>query len=71
MCSDSLLFFTRFDIESGCGSKNFMIILTSRWYAKRFLHPDIVAAYEYVFIWDEDLGVDHFNGDEYVTSIFT
>jgi len=36
------------------------------WYAKRFLHPDIVAAYEYIFIWDEDLGVDHFNGDEYI-----
>lgn len=45
--------------------------MTSRWYAKRFLHPDIVAAYEYVFIWDEDLGVDHFNGEEYVISIFT
>jgi hypothetical protein len=39
--------------------------MTFRWYAKRFLHPDIVAAYEYIFIWDEDLGVDHFNGDEY------
>ncbi|KAK8454543.1 hypothetical protein SEVIR_5G473700v4 [Setaria viridis] len=36
------------------------------WYAKRFLHPDIVAAYEYIFIWDEDLGVNHFNGDEYI-----
>jgi Protein of unknown function (DUF707) len=37
-----------------------------RWYAKRFLHPDIVAAYEYIFIWDEDLGVEHFNAEEYV-----
>ncbi|PWZ31970.1 hypothetical protein Zm00014a_036533 [Zea mays] len=36
------------------------------WYAKRFLHPDIVAAYEYIFIWDEDLGADHFNGEEYI-----
>lgn len=36
-----------------------------RWYAKRFLHPDIVAAYEYIFIWDEDLGVEHFNADRY------
>lgn len=36
-----------------------------RWYAKRFLHPDIVSAYEYIFIWDEDLGVEHFNGDKY------
>ncbi|KAM0946980.1 hypothetical protein DsansV1_C08g0081261 [Dioscorea sansibarensis] len=36
------------------------------WYAKRFLHPDIVAAYEYIFIWDEDLGVEHFNAEEYI-----
>jgi hypothetical protein len=35
-----------------------------RWYAKRFLHPDIVGAYEYIFIWDEDLGVEHFNGEK-------
>ncbi|KAH7856916.1 hypothetical protein Vadar_006850 [Vaccinium darrowii] len=36
------------------------------WYAKRFLHPDIVAAYDYIFIWDEDLGVEHFNAEEYI-----
>jgi hypothetical protein len=36
------------------------------WYAKRFLHPDIVASYEYIFIWDEDLGVEHFNAEEYI-----
>jgi len=35
-----------------------------RWYAKRFLHPDVVSAYDYIFIWDEDLGVDHFNAEE-------
>ncbi|KAK6143943.1 hypothetical protein DH2020_024291 [Rehmannia glutinosa] len=33
------------------------------WYAKRFLHPDVVAAYDYIFIWDEDLGVEHFNAE--------
>ena len=48
---------------------NFLDYHDSRWYAKRFLHPDIVAAYEYIFIWDEDLGVDHFNGDEYVVDL--
>ncbi|KAG2308452.1 hypothetical protein Bca52824_028200 [Brassica carinata] len=37
-----------------------------KWYAKRFLHPDVVSAYEYIFIWDEDLGVEHFNGDKYI-----
>ena len=45
-----------------------------RWYAKRFLHPDIVARYDYIFMWDEDLGVDHFDAEEWVyftlTSIF-
>ncbi|XP_073226035.1 uncharacterized protein [Cicer arietinum] len=42
---------------------------TKWWYAKRFLHPDIVAAYEYIFIWDEDLGLDNFNGDEYINLV--
>ncbi|KAJ0019955.1 hypothetical protein Pint_31160 [Pistacia integerrima] len=37
---------------------------TKWWYAKRFLHPDVVAAYEYIFIWDEDLGMEHFNGEK-------
>ncbi|KAL9300711.1 hypothetical protein AtEden1_Chr2g0245681 [Arabidopsis thaliana] len=39
---------------------------TKWWYAKRFLHSDIVALYDYIFIWDEDLGVDHFNAEEYI-----
>ncbi|OQU84846.1 hypothetical protein SORBI_3004G132300 [Sorghum bicolor] len=39
---------------------------TKWWYAKRFLHPDIVARYEYIFIWDEDLGVEHFNAEKYI-----
>ncbi|KAK4429773.1 hypothetical protein Salat_1277900 [Sesamum alatum] len=39
---------------------------TKWWYAKRFLHPDIVAPYDYIFIWDEDLGVEHFDAEEYI-----
>nr|GLL23433.1 uncharacterized protein LOC109187461 [Ipomoea trifida] len=39
---------------------------TKWWYAKRFLHPGIVAQYDYIFIWDEDLGVEHFNADRYI-----
>ncbi|XP_020548148.1 uncharacterized protein LOC105157841 [Sesamum indicum] len=39
---------------------------TKWWYAKRFLHPNIVALYEYIFIWDEDLGVEHFKAEEYI-----
>ncbi|XP_015074874.1 uncharacterized protein LOC107018811 [Solanum pennellii] len=39
---------------------------TKWWYAKRFLHPDIVAPYDYIFIWDEDLGVEHFDANEYI-----
>jgi hypothetical protein len=43
---------------------NNLIVFLPRWYAKRFLHPDIVAPYDYIFIWDEDLGVEHFNAEE-------
>ncbi|CAA3033738.1 hypothetical protein CDL12_19772 [Olea europaea subsp. europaea] len=39
---------------------------TKWWYAKRFLHPDVVAAYDFIFIWDEDLGVEHFNAEKYM-----
>lgn len=42
---------------------------TKWWYAKRFLQPDIVAAYEYIFLWDEDLGTEHFDGDEYINLV--
>ncbi|KAK7312577.1 hypothetical protein VNO77_36529 [Canavalia gladiata] len=42
---------------------------TKWWCAKRFLHPDIVSAYEYIFIWDEDLGLEHFNGDKYINLV--
>jgi len=38
----------------------------TRWFAKRFLHPDIVEDYDYIFLWDEDLGVEHFHPDKYV-----
>lgn len=33
----------------------------NRWFAKRFLHPDIVAEYDYVFLWDEDLDIENFD----------
>ncbi|XP_055805660.1 uncharacterized protein LOC129874400 isoform X4 [Solanum dulcamara] len=39
---------------------------TKWWYAKRFLHPDIVAPYDYIFIWDEDLGLENFDAEEYI-----
>ncbi|XP_061358072.1 uncharacterized protein LOC133302326 [Gastrolobium bilobum] len=42
---------------------------TKWWYAKRFLHPDIVAPYDYIFIWDEDLGVEHFDAEEYLKMV--
>ncbi|AEE28958.1 hypothetical protein AtNW77_Chr1g0014211 [Arabidopsis thaliana] len=42
---------------------------TKWWYAKRFLHPDIVAPYDYVFIWDEDLGLENFDVEEYIRLI--
>ncbi|KAL0658107.1 hypothetical protein Bca4012_078692 [Brassica carinata] len=42
---------------------------TKWWYAKRFLHPDIVAPCEYIFIWDEDLGVEHFDSEKYLAVV--
>jgi Protein of unknown function (DUF707) len=50
----------------GMFSSHLIYCFDVRWYVKRFLHPDIVSAYEYIFIWDEDLGVEHFNAEEYV-----
>ncbi|KAK1304569.1 hypothetical protein QJS10_CPB11g02388 [Acorus calamus] len=34
---------------------------TKWWFAKRFLHPDIVSIYDYIFLWDEDIGVENFH----------
>ncbi|XP_020872741.1 uncharacterized protein LOC9304059 [Arabidopsis lyrata subsp. lyrata] len=42
---------------------------TKWWFAKRFLHPDIVVEYEYIFLWDEDLGVGHFNPQRYLSIV--
>ncbi|KAL6645793.1 hypothetical protein ACP70R_017401 [Stipagrostis hirtigluma subsp. patula] len=39
---------------------------TKWWFAKRFLHPDVVADYEYVFLWDEDIEVDAFDPVRYL-----
>ncbi|KAJ4721500.1 Protein of unknown function (DUF707) [Melia azedarach] len=44
---------------------------TKWWFAKRFLHPDIVAEYSYIFLWDEDLGVEYFNPKQYLSIIKT
>ncbi|XP_057962709.1 uncharacterized protein LOC131154158 isoform X2 [Malania oleifera] len=42
---------------------------TKWWFAKRFLHPEIVADYDYVFLWDEDLGVENFHPKRYLSII--
>ncbi|KAH6828346.1 GTPase Der [Perilla frutescens var. hirtella] len=42
---------------------------TKWWFAKRFLHPDIVAAYDYIFLWDEDLIVQYFHVGRYLSII--
>ncbi|CAL5213415.1 unnamed protein product [Lathyrus oleraceus] len=39
---------------------------TKWWFAKRFLSPDIVSIYDYIFLWDEDLGVEYFSPSRYV-----
>ncbi|KAM0868621.1 hypothetical protein ACQ4PT_041202 [Festuca glaucescens] len=42
---------------------------TKWWFAKRFLHPSIVAPYDYVFLWDEDLGVENFTAEAYINIV--
>ncbi|GFZ09549.1 lysine ketoglutarate reductase trans-splicing-like protein, putative [Actinidia rufa] len=42
---------------------------TKWWFAKRFLHPDIVAEYDYIFLWDEDLGVKDFDPGRYLSIV--
>ncbi|KAL3828963.1 hypothetical protein ACJIZ3_017765 [Penstemon smallii] len=42
---------------------------TKWWFAKRFLHPDIIAQYAYIFLWDEDLGVENFHAGRYLSII--
>ncbi|OMO92317.1 hypothetical protein COLO4_17686 [Corchorus olitorius] len=42
---------------------------TKWWFAKRFLHPDIVSEYKYIFLWDEDLGVDNFDPRNYLSIV--
>ncbi|XP_051134957.1 uncharacterized protein LOC127254105 [Andrographis paniculata] len=39
---------------------------TKWWFAKRFLHPAIVSVYDYIFLWDEDLGVENFDPRRYL-----
>ncbi|MCO5564426.1 hypothetical protein L7F22_018087 [Adiantum nelumboides] len=39
---------------------------TKWWFAKRFLHPDIVSSYRYIFLWDEDIGVENFHAGRYL-----
>ncbi|XP_021663721.2 uncharacterized protein LOC110652437 [Hevea brasiliensis] len=42
---------------------------TKWWFAKRFLHPDIVSEYSFIFLWDEDIGVDNFDPGRYLKII--
>lgn len=42
---------------------------TKWWFAKRFLHPDVVSEYNYIFLWDEDLGVENFHPGRYLSII--
>ncbi|KAM7264957.1 hypothetical protein ACFE04_002640 [Oxalis oulophora] len=39
---------------------------TKWWFAKRFLHPAVISIYDYIFLWDEDLGVENFNPRRYL-----
>ncbi|CAM0955847.1 unnamed protein product [Alopecurus aequalis] len=39
---------------------------TKWWFAKRFLHPSVVSIYDFIFLWDEDLGVEKFDPRRYL-----
>lgn len=39
---------------------------TKWWFAKRFLHPAVVSIYDFIFLWDEDLGVENFHPGRYL-----
>ncbi|KAK9056320.1 hypothetical protein SSX86_027410 [Deinandra increscens subsp. villosa] len=43
--------------------------IVQKWFAKRFLHPAAVSLYDYVFLWNEDLGMLHFNPKRYLNVI--
>jgi hypothetical protein len=30
------------------------------------MHPSVVAPYDYIFLWDQDLGVETFDAEEYI-----
>ncbi|KAK0578444.1 hypothetical protein LWI29_010539 [Acer saccharum] len=42
---------------------------TKWWFAKHLLHPDIILDYAYIFLWDEDLGVDNFHAGRHLSII--
>ncbi|KAF9587197.1 hypothetical protein IFM89_039586 [Coptis chinensis] len=44
---------------------------TKWWFAKRFLHPDVVYIYDYIFLWDEDLGVDNFHPGRFLQTMIS
>uniref|UniRef100_K3ZZK1 Uncharacterized protein n=1 Tax=Setaria italica TaxID=4555 RepID=K3ZZK1_SETIT len=39
---------------------------TKWWFAKRFLQLDVVAEYNYIFVWDKDIEVDAFDPVQYL-----
>ncbi|KAF9602786.1 hypothetical protein IFM89_031555, partial [Coptis chinensis] len=43
---------------------------TKWWFAKRFLHLGVVSIYDYIFIWDEDLGVENFHPGRYILRVW-
>ncbi|KAL8152176.1 hypothetical protein V2J09_009936 [Rumex salicifolius] len=47
-------------------SQSYSFTTMEMWFAKRFLHPDVVNIYDYIFLWDEDLGVKNFHPGRYL-----
>lgn len=60
-CLSSLIHLTLVDDGSINPSCVAIYCFDFRWFAKRFLHPDVVSIYDHIFLWDEDLGVENFH----------
>ncbi|KAL8200138.1 hypothetical protein R6Q57_011477, partial [Mikania cordata] len=41
------------------------------WFSNWILHPPVVFIYEYIYLWDKDLGVQHFNPKRYLDFVNT
>ncbi|KAK3011540.1 hypothetical protein RJ639_011580, partial [Escallonia herrerae] len=57
------------DLEWSSRAIHVSALNQTKWFAKRFLHPDVISEYAYIFLWDEDLGVENFHAGRYLSIV--